>query len=105
VLAIEWKASADADLCEILDFISERSEQGAENLLQRIIMTWNMRQNILTFSKPVNVSQACVKSVSIPIMLFYTGSHQTILKSSMSFMFAWNFPVLTEKFDNPKQPI
>lgn len=37
MLPIEWKASADADLSEILDFISERSEQGAENLLQRII--------------------------------------------------------------------
>jgi len=33
VLPIEWRASADADLVEILDFISERNEQAAERLL------------------------------------------------------------------------
>ena len=32
MLLIEWKASADADLFEILDYISERNEQAAERL-------------------------------------------------------------------------
>jgi len=36
VLPIEWKASADTDLLEILDFISERNEQAAEHLFERI---------------------------------------------------------------------
>lgn len=32
MLPIEWRASADADLFEILDFISERNKQAAERL-------------------------------------------------------------------------
>jgi toxin ParE1/3/4 len=36
VLTIEWKASADADLLEILDYISERNEQAALRLFERI---------------------------------------------------------------------
>lgn len=36
MLPIEWRASADADLFEILDFISERNEQAAERLYELI---------------------------------------------------------------------
>ena len=36
MLTIEWKASAHADLLEILNFISERNEQAAERLFERI---------------------------------------------------------------------
>ena len=36
VLTIEWRASADADLLEILGYISERNQQAAERLFERI---------------------------------------------------------------------
>ena len=36
MLPIEWKASATADLFEILDYISERNELAAERLFDRI---------------------------------------------------------------------
>ena len=36
MLPVEWKASADADLLEILDSISEHNEQAAERLFDRI---------------------------------------------------------------------
>jgi len=36
VLPVEWKASADADLLEILAYISERNELAAERLYERI---------------------------------------------------------------------
>jgi len=36
VLPVEWKAAARADLLEILDFISERNEQAAQHLFERI---------------------------------------------------------------------
>jgi plasmid stabilization system protein ParE len=36
VLPIEWKASAAADLLEILDFISLRHQKAAQDLFERI---------------------------------------------------------------------
>jgi toxin ParE1/3/4 len=36
LLLIEWKASADADLLEILNSISEHNEHAAERLFDRI---------------------------------------------------------------------
>jgi addiction module RelE/StbE family toxin len=36
VLPVEWKASADAELLEILAYISDRNEQAAEKLYERI---------------------------------------------------------------------
>ncbi|WP_394792448.1 type II toxin-antitoxin system RelE/ParE family toxin [Rhodoferax sp.] len=36
MLTVEWKASADADLLEILDYISERNELAAQRLFERI---------------------------------------------------------------------
>lgn len=36
MLPVEWKASATADLLEILDSISEHNEQAAEHLFDRI---------------------------------------------------------------------
>ncbi len=36
VLPIEWLASADADLMEILDYISDRNEQAADRLYSLI---------------------------------------------------------------------
>jgi len=36
VLPIEWRASADADLFEILDFIGERNEQATERIYSLI---------------------------------------------------------------------
>lgn len=36
MLPVEWKASADADLLEILDSISEHNEQAAERFFDRI---------------------------------------------------------------------
>ena len=36
VLPIEWKASAEAELLEILAYISDRNELAAERLYQRI---------------------------------------------------------------------
>jgi plasmid stabilization system protein ParE len=36
VLPVEWTASANADLLEILDFINDRNEQAAEWLFNRI---------------------------------------------------------------------
>ena len=36
MLPVEWTASANADLLEILDFISDRNEQAAEWLFNRI---------------------------------------------------------------------
>jgi toxin ParE1/3/4 len=36
VLPVEWKASADADLMEILAFISDRNHVAAERLYERI---------------------------------------------------------------------
>lgn len=36
MLPVEWKASADAELLEILAYISDRNEQAAERLYERI---------------------------------------------------------------------
>jgi len=36
VLPVEWKASANADLLDILDSVSEHNEQAAERLFDRI---------------------------------------------------------------------
>lgn len=36
MLPIEWRASADDDLLQIMDFISERDEQAAERLFAQI---------------------------------------------------------------------
>ena len=36
MLPVEWKGSADAELLEILAYISDRNEQAAERLYERI---------------------------------------------------------------------
>jgi hypothetical protein len=62
VLLVEWKASADADLLEILNAISEQTSKPQNAFLIGFSTILSMRQSIPTFSSQASEYRACVKS-------------------------------------------